>query len=947
MRYYSCAINMNSDKIKESAKVRLKDYDYDSPIAAVNKYVRQNIISNVQFFLYREEGSMIRGAFSYREDRVSYKDAVTAISDLLDTIAGIRLVDVELEDISTYQYIENLLEGKRHAYCHTYDYLNDINEFLYERVIHPIDHDHTSFCLEEKMLSLKSKPHKYMHDKSLLDELETIREHSNKVGFDGNMVHYAVASKSMDAAIDMAETLLHNLMKAHRISSRRIEIVREIGPIMYRHSDNFERVIKSNFGGAVIIDMTERMGDNPIDYELNCKQIANLVKKYKNDCLFIFTYNIDHPGFAYTLMPMLLKHVSMVRIKEATGSKTEATRYLQELIKGSQYSQYAKQASEFLKTYRGDKFSQTDMLEAYEKFEPWCVNHNFFNAYSYNQEEEFWLDRDDDTETSSEKLEKMIGLHSVKEQIDKILVANMLERERKQRKDNVQQSSSMHMIFGGNPGSAKTTVAKLFAGIAKEKGLLKSGAFLERGGTDYNVLGGCYRLMRDFEAAKGGVLFIDEAYAIQFDNVITLLIKEMENRRDEVIVILAGYNERMKGFLELNEGLKSRIPYWVDFPDYSTEELLDIFQLMSDERGLTVTEDAKKEASLIFEKVRCLDNFGNGRYVRNFIEKAIQNQSVRLHEQYAEVESIPEDKLFTLTAEDIIASEEMAQKSREVGAAKAELDEMIGISSAKKIIHRAIASFKMNKVYADRGIRKDRPSMHMVFTGNPGTAKTTTARLVAEILRDEKVLPSGQFVEVGRADLIGRHVGETAPLVKKRFREAQGGVLFIDEAYSLCDNATNSFGDEAISTIVQEMENHREDVIVIFAGYPKEMKEFLERNPGMESRIAFHVDFEDYTTDELCEIAKLMLKKKDLRISSKAMLKLRDLCDEARARDDYGNGRFVRKILEEAEMNLAQRVSELDVSKQSDKLITTIEACDIEEPDEGKDSCIQIGFKAS
>ena len=231
----------------------------------------------------------------------------------------------------------------------------------------------------------------------------------------------------------------------------------------------------------------------------------------------------------------------------------------------------------------------------------------------------------------------------------------------------------------------------------------------------------------------------------------------------------------------------------------------------------------------------------------------------------------------------------------------------------------------------DKGIRKDNVSLHMVFAGNPGTAKTTVARLFAEILKDEKVLSSGKFVEVGRADLIGKVVGSTAPLVKKRFREAQGGVLFIDEAYSLCDGHEGSFGDEAINTIVQEMENHRDNVIVIFAGYPNQMKKFLDRNPGLLSRIAFQVEFEDYTVDELCEITKLMLSRKEMTITDAAMNKLRTHFEGVMGSNDYGNGRFVRKMLEEAEMNLAERVLQLKGEELTTEVLTTVEECDIPE----------------
>jgi SpoVK/Ycf46/Vps4 family AAA+-type ATPase len=233
----------------------------------------------------------------------------------------------------------------------------------------------------------------------------------------------------------------------------------------------------------------------------------------------------------------------------------------------------------------------------------------------------------------------------------------------------------------------------------------------------------------------------------------------------------------------------------------------------------------------------------------------------------------------------------------------------------------------------------------MVFTGNPGTAKTTVARLFAEIMKDEKVLSTGKFVEVGRADLVGDHVGATAKLVKRKFKEAQGGVLFVDEAYSLCDSYEHGFGDEAINTLVQEMENHRDDVIVIFAGYPKPMKEFLDRNPGMLSRIAFQIEFEDYTLEELCDITKLMLTQKKMTITDEAMDKLKANYKLAMQSNDYGNGRFVRKMLEEAEMNLAERILEMGDMEFSDELITTIEESDIEEykPTEKKEK-ISIGF---
>jgi SpoVK/Ycf46/Vps4 family AAA+-type ATPase len=372
------------------------------------------------------------------------------------------------------------------------------------------------------------------------------------------------------------------------------------------------------------------------------------------------------------------------------------------------------------------------------------------------------------------------------------------------------------------------------------------------------------------------------------------------------------------------------VPNWIEFPDYTENELTEILQLMLKDRGFTADDDAITEARSIFEKVRCLDNFGNGRYVRNFLDKAIKEQSLRLFSGEKELNKVSEKNLFRITREDICKVEELSgREDRKPGTALKELDAMVGLSSVKKVIHKAISKYKYGKLCMEKGLSNNKVSLHMVFTGNPGTAKTTVARLFAEILKDEHILPSGNFVEAGRADLIGPVVGSTAIIVKKKFKEAKGGVIFIDEAYSLCDDRRNSFGDEAINTIVQEMENHRDDVIVIFAGYPEPMKDFLDRNPGMRSRIAFNVAFEDYSVDELCEITKLMLSSKKMHITDAAMNKLKGIYETVHEREDYGNGRFVRQRLEEAELNLADRLMKLAPDELTEERISTIEESDI------------------
>ncbi|WP_315436469.1 AAA family ATPase [uncultured Selenomonas sp.] len=180
--------------------------------------------------------------------------------------------------------------------------------------------------------------------------------------------------------------------------------------------------------------------------------------------------------------------------------------------------------------------------------------------------------------------------------------------------------------------------------------------------------------------------------------------------------------------------------------------------------------------------------------------------------------------------------------------------------------------------------------------------------MLADILSKENILPTGRFIECGRSDLVAKYVGWTAVCVKEKFRAARGEILFIDEAYALLDDRSGSYGDEAISTIVQEMENHREDVIVIFAGYPKKMQDFLDANEGLRSRIAFHVSFPDYTADELAEILSLIARQQGYTLTEEIVTHCRTQFSSMCRQEDFGNGRFVRNVFEQALMKQSQRL---------------------------------------
>ena len=278
----------------------------------------------------------------------------------------------------------------------------------------------------------------------------------------------------------------------------------------------------------------------------------------------------------------------------------------------------------------------------------------------------------------------------------------------------------------------------------------------------------------------------------------------------------------------------------------------------------------------------------------------LENIFKNWQKNYMQTVQFPQYSMF-------VKEEKIVEKEVSVNDGYHELNNLIGQENIKKIVTDFINYAKLQQVCKSENMKVMQFSRHMCFVGNPGTAKTTVARIIAKIMKEEGLLSNGRLIEVGRADIVSKFVGGTAPKVKELFKKAYGNVLFIDEAYSLCDGRDRLFGDEAINAIVQEMENNREDLVVIFAGYKDEMQRFLDRNSGLRSRIAFEVEFPDYSEDELIKIAEYHAKKMDIDISQ-CEEKIREIISLNKDNKNFGNGRFVRNILEKARMKQATRL---------------------------------------
>ncbi|ABY92905.1 AAA family ATPase [Thermoanaerobacter brockii subsp. lactiethylicus] len=258
-----------------------------------------------------------------------------------------------------------------------------------------------------------------------------------------------------------------------------------------------------------------------------------------------------------------------------------------------------------------------------------------------------------------------------------------------------------------------------------------------------------------------------------------------------------------------------------------------------------------------------------------------------------------------------------------------ELNSLIGLNKVKEIIQEIYAFSQLQIKRKKEGLATEPIVLHMIFKGNPGTGKTTVARILGKLLKSIGVLEKGHVVEVERADLVGEYIGHTAHRVRENVKKALGGILFVDEAYSLARGGEKDFGKEAIDTLVKEMEDNRNKFILILAGYKHEMEYFLNTNPGLRSRFPIQIDFPDYTIDELLQIAEVMVKNRQYKLTESAKRKLMKILIRDDNSREMGNARLVRNIIERAIRKQAVRVlNKINITKED---LITIDSIDIRE----------------
>ena len=512
-----------------------------------------------------------------------------------------------------------------------------------------------------------------------------------------------------------------------------------------------------------------------------------------------------------------------------------------------------------------------------------------------------------------EELRGMVGLNEIKQRISQLYDFLTYQKSRLEMGFTKSNDISLNMILTGNPGTGKTTLARLLAKIYYELGILPKETIVE---ADRSKLVGAYvgqteeNVRKLVEEAIGGVLFIDEAYSLKREGqqgsdygqtVIDTLVSLMDSAEysGKFAVILAGYPDEMRQFLDSNPGLRSRFPQFnfMELPDYSMEEMKEIACLFAEDNGYFIEPDAYPALEKKIEHEMVDRSFGNARTVKAIVMDAIFQKGSGQNK----------DNEHTFLDYLLLHSEDFSDpdSNEEPDEPFHELMNLVGLDSIKDEIKKLSAFVRVQQERRNAGKKVVPIQLHAVFTGNPGTGKTTVAKLYSEILRDCGLLKRGHLIVASRADFVAGYVGQTAIKTKRKIQDALGGVLFIDEAYSLLSQSNSDFGAEVVNTLVDEMTKHNENLVVILAGYPKEMDELLASNPGFSSRFKKFMHFPDYTVEELLQIMKNYMHSYQYRLHEEAEGYLLEKLEEIEL---DGNGRFAVNLVDSAIQYQAQRL---------------------------------------
>lgn len=520
--------------------------------------------------------------------------------------------------------------------------------------------------------------------------------------------------------------------------------------------------------------------------------------------------------------------------------------------------------------------------------------------------------------------ENIIGREVVVQKL-KGVINTLINDKRRENAGYEPEMENKLFLFTGESGTGKTMIANWFINELKNENLLNGNPIIftvkqlkQKYGDEFMVSDFLHKTVSRVLVIEN--IHIDMDYASE-------IFRAVSSNQLGKIVICIGLNQPIDKYLRDNPDIKQKIygtPFF--FTHYISSELKEILKQKIIEKGYLFSENVD---DLLFEFVsECNDNPEKKHDNGWLIEKEIWP---KIYEAFStRIKNTSDTNLQSLLPEDI----PIKNKKKTEEEIFAELDSLIGLENIKTQVRQLMLSVETSLERRKNGITTAQiPALHIVFKGNPGTGKTTVARILGELFNSIGLIPSSKIIEVDRSKLIAEYVGQTAPLVNKWCDKAMGGILFIDEGYSLKRDDNDQFGQEAIDTLLKRMEDDRGKFIVIVAGYTDEMNCFLQSNPGLESRFNTEFDFKDYTPNDLLKIYQKFATKEGFILTEDALVKVFVTIKKlyASRTKNFGNGREMRNLWDKTYKDFSVRYQKLPPEKKTGNVANTIEVEDIKE----------------